>query len=403
MNNALLQLFTSEEITLALKQMHPLKSSGPDDFLNNGSFNPLVNITHIVLIPKCLNPHEMSHFRPIILYRYITDNVLVTYELNHFLKYKNKGKKSYVFLKLDVSKAYDRVERRFLESVLIRLGFHPRFVSLIMTCVTTVSFSYLLNEAFSGMIHKVETEGHIERIAVSRIALTVPHLLFADDTLIFCQASLEALSCIRGILQSFENASGLKINTYKSAMVFSRNVEEDSRFELANILGVTVAPKHDKYIGLPTVVGRSKRELFEGIKDRIWHKLHSWLAKKLSQAGWAVLLKTVLQSIHIYAMSCFWLPDSFLSEIESTMANFFWHGGNESKIHWMAWAKLCKSKANGGFGFHRLKECNLALLAKQAWRVALCPGNILNVVIGQKYFPCATFYEARLGVSPSYT
>ncbi|KAL0433543.1 UNVERIFIED_CONTAM: hypothetical protein Slati_2688600 [Sesamum latifolium] len=85
------------------------------------------------------------------------------------------------------------------------------------------------------------------------------------------------------------------------------------------------------------------------------------------------------------------------------MANFFWHGGKESKLHWMAWAKLCKSKAQGGLGFRQLKEFNLALLAKQAWRVALCPGNILHAVIGQKYFPGATFFEARLGASPSYT
>ncbi|KAL0448420.1 UNVERIFIED_CONTAM: hypothetical protein Slati_1398400 [Sesamum latifolium] len=79
-------------------------------------------------------------------------------------------------------------------------------------------------------------------------------------------------------------------------MVVSRNVE-GCQLELASVLGVTVVPKHDKYLGLPTIVGRSKKELFEGLKDSIWGKLRCWSAKKLSEAGRVVLLKIVLQTI----------------------------------------------------------------------------------------------------------
>ncbi|KAL0433678.1 UNVERIFIED_CONTAM: hypothetical protein Slati_2702100 [Sesamum latifolium] len=90
MNETLSQPFTSDEITRALKQMHPLKSPGPDDmspifyqkywsivgpevcnsvldFLNHGFFNHLFNYTHIVLIPKCLTPSDISQFYPISL------------------------------------------------------------------------------------------------------------------------------------------------------------------------------------------------------------------------------------------------------------------------------------------------------------------------------------------------
>ncbi|KAL0432093.1 UNVERIFIED_CONTAM: hypothetical protein Sradi_0835300 [Sesamum radiatum] len=153
--------------------MEPFKSPGPDGmphlfyqkywsivgadicasvfhFLNNGYIDPLANFTHIVLIPKCPDPSDMTQFRPISLCnvgyklaskaivnrpkpflsslistsqsafvpnRLITDNVLAAYELNHYIKHKNMGKKGYVSLKLDVSKAYDRVEWRFLERV----------------------------------------------------------------------------------------------------------------------------------------------------------------------------------------------------------------------------------------------------------------------------------------------
>ncbi|KAL0461452.1 UNVERIFIED_CONTAM: putative mitochondrial protein [Sesamum latifolium] len=308
--------------------------------------------------------------------RLITDNVLVAYELHHFLKHKNRGKKGFISLKLDVSKAYDRVEWRFLESVLLRLGFHAKFVSLIMTCVTMISFSFLLNseqfgylcserglrhgnllspylfllcaEAFSGMLRRAEEEGSIRGIAVSRLAPPISHLLFADDTLIFCEASIGAMTCIKKVLSSFERASGLQINLHKSALVISSNVAEEQRLELANIIGVDVVARHDKYLGLPTVAGRLKPELFEDIKTRIWRKIHSWSARKLSQAGRSVLIKVVLQTIPTYAMSCFHMPDQFLGELESLIANFFWQGENETKIHWVAWSKLCRTKAQGG-------------------------------------------------------
>ncbi|KAL0448468.1 UNVERIFIED_CONTAM: putative mitochondrial protein [Sesamum latifolium] len=137
-----------------------------------------------------------------------------------------------------------------------------------MTCVSLVSFSFLLNgeqfgflrperglrqgdllspylfllcaEAFSGMIRKPEEVGSIRGIAVSCSTPPISHLLFADDTLIFSEASTEALMCIRTLLSLFENASGLKINLLKSAMVISHNVEMERRQELEQIMGVTV-------------------------------------------------------------------------------------------------------------------------------------------------------------------
>ncbi|KAL0444552.1 UNVERIFIED_CONTAM: hypothetical protein Slati_2177900 [Sesamum latifolium] len=97
------------------------------------------------------------------------------------------------------------------------------------------------------------------------------------------------------------------------------------------------------------------------------------------------------------------MPDSFLRELESIVADFFLHGREVSKIHWKAWPKLCKSKKEGGLCFRRLKEYNLALLAKQAWRIALSSGNVLHDVISPKYFAGSTFMEARLDACPSYT
>ncbi|KAL0311532.1 UNVERIFIED_CONTAM: hypothetical protein Sangu_2447900, partial [Sesamum angustifolium] len=80
----------------------------------------------------------------------------------------------------------------------------------------------------SNMISSVEVEGLVEGVAISRLAPRISHLLFADDTVIFCQATQEALLRIKHILSEFENASDLKINNLKSAIVFSKNVEEST-------------------------------------------------------------------------------------------------------------------------------------------------------------------------------
>ncbi|KAL0440229.1 UNVERIFIED_CONTAM: hypothetical protein Slati_2505900 [Sesamum latifolium] len=82
--------------------------------------------------------------------------------------------------------------------------------------------------------------------------------------------------------------------------------------------------KHAKYLGLPAVMGSSKGEVFSSSNDRIWRKTQSWSARQLSQAGRAVLIKSVLQAIPSYVMSCLKLSDGLLLDIESMMANFFW-------------------------------------------------------------------------------
>lgn len=144
------------------------------DFLNGGSLPDSVNRTTLVLIPKIKNPQEMKHFRPISLCskvlairlrlfldeiiseeqsafvpgRLIIDNVLIAYECTHYLQRK-KGKSGACAIKLDMAKAYDRVEWEYLRSIMLKLGFHESFVSLIIRCVTSVSFSVRVNGSLS--------------------------------------------------------------------------------------------------------------------------------------------------------------------------------------------------------------------------------------------------------------
>lgn len=419
MNDFLLQPYTEREIIEALKQMHTVKSPGPDgmpplffikfwhiikysfistclDILNSAADPTTLNHTFVVLIPKVKIPETPKDFRPISLCnvifrvitkvianrvkqileevisknqssfipnRLITDNAMVAFEIFHWLKKKKKRKKGFVALKLDMSNAYDRVEWSFLRAMCAKLGFHENWIELIMRCVSTVSYSLLVNgsptksftpsrglrqgdplspylfllcaEGFSSLIRQAESRGELSGIKIARQAPPVSHLLFADDSILFFKAIQTEVDKVLDIITKYESASGQRINLDKSEMTSSGNVSQERKRELELQLGARSVAQHSKYLGLPTVIGKKKKMVFQTVVDRVISRLKGWKEKSLTKGGREVLLKSVIQAIPNYAMSCFLFPKTLCEQIEKTVARFYWGAPYERKIHWL--------------------------------------------------------------------
>ncbi|KAM6584731.1 hypothetical protein CsatB_011733 [Cannabis sativa] len=333
-------------------------------------------------------------------------------------------------MKLDMSKAYDRVEWVFVERMLLKLGFEQQWVDKLMKCVYSVRYSFQLNgqiygeviptrglrqgdplspylflicaEGFSALIRHAEEKRDILGLKIARHAPPISHLFFADDSLLMFKASERTLVSIQKNFSLYAACSGQMINYTKSLLLFSPNTPEGIRVQYVSSLAMTMTEEIETYLGLPMVVGRNKKTIFRPIKDKIWSKLNSWHTKLFSQAGKEILLKAVVQSMPMYYMSCFIIPEGTCEEIEKLMARYWWGSfQSKRKIHWRAWQKLCFSKRKGGLGFRRFVQYNQALLAKQAWRVLINPTSILAQVLKARYFPQQSFLEATESSHPS--
>ncbi|XP_070664898.1 uncharacterized protein [Malus domestica] len=487
MNQALLKPVSEDEIKTAIFKMGGLKAQGPDGFqgifyqsywehvyadvcalvreLMQGSSSPTsLNATYIVLIPKVPHPETVSQFRPISLCNYsykvlskvlanrlkvilpmlispsqnafvagrqIQDNIGIAHEMFHFLKGRTAKRKFEMGVKLDMQKAYDRVEWDFLDAVMERMGFCCLWRRLVMGCVSSVNFAVLLNgqpgnkfapsrglrqgdplspylfiilgEVLSCMIQAAIDDKQLERVRIGVSGPIISHLFFADDTLLFLRAGDNYCRNLLSIIDRYCAASGHKVNLQKSSIYFGANVPKGVAANLGGILGVSVVDNPGTYLGVPAIWGRSKKRGLAYVKGRILGKLQGWKQSALSRAGREVLIKAVVQAIPAYPMCIFKFPTVVCQELDALVARFWWGShGQDRKIHWVSKQVLGLPKDMGGLGFRNFQEFNVALLAKQCWRLLTEPNSLWARVIKARYFLHCSFWEAKKGAWASW-
>ncbi|CAM8889513.1 unnamed protein product [Rhodiola kirilowii] len=207
------------------------------------------NKTLITLIPKVKDPKAISEYRPISLCnvgakivtkvlanrlkpilpaiisdnqgafvsgKIISDNIVAAQELIHYINTRGRQRNGYFALKLDISKAYDRVEWDFLEEMMQRLGFPENWISMVMAC----------------------RGKKLKGVKICRGAPEVTHMLFADDIIFFLRATLENAVNLKKILEEYGALSGQKVNHAKSEIFFGKNVGESDKQRISAALGV---------------------------------------------------------------------------------------------------------------------------------------------------------------------
>jgi hypothetical protein len=292
------------------------------NFFRNNLLPRELNHTFLALIPKTSGSHSAHQFRPISLCniaykiifkilanrlkpllhkiispnqstfipnRSIQDNSILAHELHSFKNKKGKG--GFLFLNLDMEKAFDRMEWSFLIAIMEKIGFNPTWISWIRACITSLTFSILLNGSPYGFISpqkelrqgdplsfffssflalkffpdlclKKREIGYIKGLSIFRNNPAIHHLLFADDLLIFGRANLAEASCIKSYLEKYCKWFGQSINTSKSSIRFSKNTKPFNTSSISAILRFFSNPPKSLYLGLPILMGASKSGAF---------------------------------------------------------------------------------------------------------------------------------------------
>uniref|UniRef100_A0A2N9FRJ8 Reverse transcriptase domain-containing protein n=1 Tax=Fagus sylvatica TaxID=28930 RepID=A0A2N9FRJ8_FAGSY len=272
-----------------------------------GKFERSLNSTFISLIPKKINVVNIRDFRPISLigcvYKLkILDSVLIANEcLDSRLKSRILG----LICKLDIEKAYDHVNWDCLYTLMNRMGFGSRWFRWMRACTSTVRFSVIVNgsptsffyssrglrqgnplspllfllimEVLSHMLRRAVERGFINGFQVGRNDqpnVSVSHLLYVDDTILFCDAHPEQLLYICMVLTCFEAVTGLKVNMTKSKMVLVGAVAGLNA--LADLLYCHIGTLPLQYLGMPLGASYKALAIWTPVIEKIERRLAGW-------------------------------------------------------------------------------------------------------------------------------
>ncbi|XP_074289047.1 uncharacterized protein LOC141614188 [Silene latifolia] len=234
--------------------------------------------------------------------------------------YNRKVASPRCLVKIVLKKAYDSVEWGFLEQMLQAHRFPRRFIDMVMTRVSTPSYSLSVNGGSFG----------------------------------FFKGNKSSIMWILRGFATFSAASGLQLNKSKSEIYFN-GASSSTVANILQVYGFRRGTLPFKYLGIP--ISSNKLTKNEGMKlvDKIVARIRGWGTRHLSYAGRLTLVSSVLSTLHSYWATIFLIPNGIMNKISATCRNFLWSGKAEyRKAPAISWDYCCLPKAKGGLGLRKL-------------------------------------------------
>ena len=338
-------------------------------------------------------------------------------------------------VKIDLEKAYDRLDWSFIKMVLEHFGFPESMISLIMSCVSTHTTTLLVNgskldsfqpsrgirqgdpispylfllcmEFLGAQITSMYEDKRWDKVRASRSGPSFSHVFFADDLMLFAKADYKNCEAINEVLDNFCNLAGQRVSITKSKILFSPNVTSRRARGICRRMGIAATTNLGKYLGFPIIYQGRVGNAYNFVVNKIQNKLAGWRLKLLSKAGKLVLVKSSMAPVAEYYMQCQSLPVKVCDQIDKITRDFLWGSTKEKRrLHLVRWDTVTLPKELGGLGLHNIKDRNNALLAKLCWELAceqeapwakmlvakyLSPSRIFKV--GRK-LPCSSIWTA---------
>lgn len=289
-------------------------------------------------------------------------------------------------IKIDLEKAYDRINWDFVIFCLKESNFPPLLINLIRHCISSTSFNILWNgdrtdpfcysrgirqgdplspylfvlcmDRLSHIISEKVSSGMWKPMRAGRNGPLISHLMFTDDLLLFAEADVNQMDCVLDCLNKFGNLSGQKVSTQKTKIIFSKNVSQDKRALLCEMSGFSASSSLGRYLGSRVVQGRASKGHFNFIIEKIQSKLSGWTQSCLSRAGRITLAHSVLSSVASFNMQHSKIPKGVCFKIEQAQRNFIWGDTvDKRRPHLVRWDICCTPKVrNWRLGVSTFRE-----------------------------------------------
>lgn len=210
----------------------------------------------------------------------------------------------------------------------------------------------LCMERLSILIENKHETGDWKGIKVARDSIDLTHLFFADDLILFGQATKANCRAMMQVLNEFCDISGQTVNLSKSKLYVSPNIDRNKARRLSIFCGIALTNDLGKYLGVPLLHKRSSKKHYKYLIEKVQGRLAGWKSNSLMLAGRATLIQASSATIPSYIMQTVDLPSSVCDKIDRINRNFLWGDSPiKKKIHLVNWNSVCKSKKQRRFRF----------------------------------------------------